>query len=100
MDGLDRGQSDRQGQAVEIEVGVVVAAMAVAEDAEGEAPPGFGMNRAVEEGPAVELFADDVRLVAGLGGGDALEDDRQRVMPGGILGRIADRGGGFGRLER
>ena len=94
MDGLDRGESHRQGQAVEVEVGVVVAAMAVAEDAEGEAAPGLGMDRAVEKGPAVEL------LSARLGGRKLLKEDRQRVMPGGILGRIADRGGGFGGLER
>ena len=94
MDALDRGQGERHGEAEEIEIGVVVAAMAVPEDAEGEAAPRLGMDRAVEEGPAVEL------LPAGFGTGDPLEEDGQRVMPGGVHGRIADRGGGFGGFER
>ena len=71
MDALDRGQGERHGEAEEIEIGVVVAAMAVPEDAEGEAAPGLGMDRAVEEGPAVEL------LPAGLGTGDPVEHDGQ-----------------------
>ena len=100
VDGLDRGESHRQGQAVEVEIGVVVAAMAVAEDPEGEAAPGLGMDRAVEKGPAVELFADDVRLVGGLGRRVALEEYRQRVMPGGIPGGVPDRGRVLARLER
>ena len=61
--------------------------MAVPGDAECEAAPRLGMDRAVEEGPAVEL------LPAGFGTGDPLEEDLQRVMPGGVLSRIADRGG-------
>ena len=64
------GQGERHGEAEEIEIGVVVAAMAVLEDAEGEAAPGLGMDCAIEEGPAVELLADDVRLGAGLGAGE------------------------------
>ena len=76
MDGLDRGESHRQGQAVEIEVRVVVAAMAVAEDAEGEAPPGLGMDRAVEEGSAVQLLS--VRL----GGGKLHMEHRQTGSAG------------------
>ena len=100
MDGLDRRQPDRQGQAEEIEVGVVVAAMAVPEDAEGEAAPGLGMDRAVEEGTAFELLVDDVRLAAGLGARDALEDDWQRIVACRGLGGVADGGGGFRGLER
>ena len=94
MDALDRGQGERHGEAEEIEIGVVVAAMAVPEDAEGEAAPRLGMDRAVKEGPAVELFP------AGFGARSSLEEDRQRVMPGGVLGGMPDRGGGFGGLER
>ena len=52
MDGSHGGQPDRQGQAEEIEVGVVVAAIAVPEDAEGQAAPWLGVDRAVEEGAA------------------------------------------------
>ena len=52
VDGLDRGQADRQGQAEEVEVGVVVTPATVAEDAEGKAPPRLGMDGAVEEGAA------------------------------------------------
>ena len=94
MDALDRGQAERHGEAEEIEIGVVVAAMAVAEDAEGEAAPRLGMDRAVEEGPAVELFP------AGLGGGNPVEHDGQRIVACGVHGRIADRGGDLCRLER
>ena len=95
MDGLDRGQADRQGQAEEVEVWVVVAAMAVPEDAEGEAAPGLGMDRAVEEGAARQRSSSPAvpDLVP------ILEDDRQRVMAGGVLRRVPDRGGGFRRNE-
>ena len=56
MDGLDRGQADREREAEEVEVGIPVAAAAVPEDAEHETPPRFGMDRAVEEGAARQLF--------------------------------------------
>ena len=92
---FDRGQADRQGDPEDVEVGVVVAGMAVAEDAEGEAAPRLGMDGAVEEGAAGQRF-----LAGGVGFGAVLEDDRQRVMPGGVLRGAADRGGGLGRLER
>ena len=52
------------------------------------------MDGAVEEGAAGQLFGGGL-LLRGI-----VEHDRQRVVPGGILGRVADRGGGFGRLER
>ena len=57
VDGFDRRQPDRQGQAEEIEIGVVVAAAAVAEDAEGKTAPLLGMNRTVEEGAARQFLA-------------------------------------------
>ena len=100
MDGFHGGQPDRQRQAEEIEVGVVVAAIAIAEDAEGQAAPWLGVERAVEEGAAVELLADDVRPAVGLGARDALEDDRQRIVACRGLGGVADGGGGFRSLER
>ena len=65
--GMDRGQVGRQDQAVEVEVGLVPVAAAPREDAEGEAPPGLGMDGAIEEGPA--------------GDGFTIERDRERVMP-------------------
>ena len=42
--GMDRGQVGRQDQAVEVQVGLVPVAATPREDAEGEAPPGFGMD--------------------------------------------------------
>ena len=63
-------------------------------DAEDEPLPLLGMDGAVEEGAAGQLFGGGL-LLRGI-----VEHDRQRVVPGGILGRVADRGGGFGRLER
>lgn len=52
MDGLNRGQADRQARAEGVEVGIVVAPVAVAEDPKGKAPPLLGMDRAFEEGAA------------------------------------------------
>ena len=56
MDGFDCLQADRQGEAEKAEVGIPVAAMAVAEDPEHESPPWLGMDRTVEEGAARQLF--------------------------------------------
>ena len=95
VDGLDRGQADRQGQAEEVEVGIPVAGVTAPEDAEGETPPSLGVDRAVEKGAARQLFRAGSAIL-----GAILEDHRQRVMPGGGLCRVADRGQGFGRLER
>ena len=94
VDGLDGRQAHRQGEAEEVEVGIVVAAAAVPEDAEGEAPPLLGMDRAVEEGAARQLLAVR-RNGRGVG-----EHYAQRIIAGGIRCRVADRGGGLGRPER
>ena len=94
VDGLERGQAHRQGEAEEVEVGVVVTAAAVPEDAEGEAAPLLGMDRAVEEGAARQLLAARrVRRFVG-------EHHPERIMAGGIRSRVAYRGGGLGRPER
>ena len=95
--GLDAGQADRDREAVEVDVGIVQAEPrpAVLEHAEHETAPALGMERAVEEGAAFE------RLAAGRRGRDVLEDDRQRIVPGGGADCLADRIGvlGLGRLE-
>ena len=65
----------------------------------GPAPAGYG---GVPPGPPPPA-SGDARAGLRSGGtrfGAILEDDRQRVVAGGILGRVADRGGGFGGLER
>ena len=82
---VDLGQAHRQGQAVEVDVGNAVARMAVLEDAEHEAFPWFHMERAVEEGAALD--------------GLAVDGDRQGIMPRGGLKESADRVGRLGRLE-
>ena len=95
---LDARQADRDGAAVEVDVGVVQAEAvpAVLEYAEHETGPALGMERAVEEGAAFQLLA------AGRRGRDVLEDDRQGVVPGGGADCRADAVGvlGLGRLER
>ena len=70
---------------MEVDVGDAVARMAVLEDAEHEALPWFHMERAVEEGAALD--------------GLAVDGDRQGVMPRGGLEKGADRVGRLGRLE-
>ena len=70
---------------MEVDVGDAVARMAVLEDAEHEALPWFHMERAVEEGAALDNLAVD--------------GDRQGVMPRGGLEESADRVGRLGRLE-
>ena len=52
------------------------------------------MDRAVEKGAARQLFSDGVCVRA------VLEHDRQRIMAGGVPGRLADGVDGFGRFER
>ena len=76
---VSTGQADRDGEAVEVDVGVVQAEAvpAVLERAEDETGPALGVERAVEEGAAFEPLA------AGRGGRDVLEHDRQRIVPGG-----------------
>ena len=59
--------------------------MAVLEDAEDEALPWFHMERAVEEGAALDNLAVD--------------GDRQGIMPRGGLEECTDRVGRLGRLE-
>ena len=77
--GVDLGQAHRQGQAMEVDVGDAVARMAVLEDAEHEALPWFHMERAVEEGAALD--------------GLAVDGDRQGIMPrGGLKERRGPRG--------
>ena len=83
--GVDLGQAHRQGQAVEVDVGDAVARMAVLEDPEHEALPWFHMERAIEEGAALDNLAVD--------------GNRQGVMPRGGLEKGADRVGRLGRLE-
>ena len=94
--GLDAGQADRHREAVEVDVGVVEAEArpAVLEHAEHEPPPALGVERAVEEGAAFELLSP--------GGGvrRMLEDDRQRIVPGGGADAGADGLGVIGRAER
>ena len=70
---------------MEVDVGDAVARMPVLEDAEDEALPWLGMERAVEEGPALD--------------GLAVDGDRQGIMAGGGLEESADRVGRLGRLE-
>ena len=70
---------------MEVDVGDAVARMAVLEDAEHEALPWFGMERAIEEGAALDGLAAD--------------GDRQGIMPRGGLEESADRVGRLGRLE-
>ena len=95
--GFDRRQTDGNGEAVEVHVRVVPAEAvpAVLEHAEDQAPPTLGMQRAVEEGAAL----DD--LPAGRRVRHVLERDRQRVVARGGLHRPADGLGGLGlrRLE-
>ena len=83
--GVDLGQAHRQGQAMEVDVGDAVARMAVLEDAEHEALPWFHMERAIEEGAALDNLAVD--------------GNWQGVMPRGGLQKGADRVGRLGRLE-
>ena len=81
---------------MEVDVGVVQAEAgpAVLEHAEHEPPPALGVERAVEEGAAFELLSP--------GGGvrRMLEDDRQRIVPGGGADASADGLGVIGRAER
>ena len=96
-DGLDTGQADGDGEAVEVDVGVVQAEAgpAVLEHAEHEPPPALGMERAVEEGAALD------RLAAGRGAGHVLEHHGQRIVTGGGLDGPANGDGvlGFRGLE-
>ena len=62
---------------MEVDVGNAVARMAVLEDAEHEALPWFHMERAIEEGAALD--------------GLAVDGDRQGIMPRGGLKERADR---------
>ena len=70
---------------MEVDVGDAIARMAVLEDAEHEALPRFHMERAIEEGAALDNLA--------------VNGDRQGVMPRGGLEKGADRVGRLGRLE-
>ena len=70
---------------MEVDVGDAVARMAVLEDAEHEALPWFGMERAIEKGAALDGLAAD--------------SDRQGIMPRGGLKESTDRVGRLGRLE-
>ena len=70
---------------MEVDVGDAVARMAVLEDAEDEALPRFGMERAVEEGAALDNLAVD--------------GDRQGVMPRGGLEESTNRVWCLGRFE-
>ena len=70
---------------MEVDVGDAVARMAVLEDAEHEALPWFHMERAIEEGAALD--------------GLAVDGDRQGIMPRGGLKESTDRVGRLGRLE-
>ena len=82
---VDLGQAHRQGQAMKVDVGDAVARMAVLEDAEDEALPWFGMERAVEKGAALDNLAVD--------------GNWQGVMPRGGLEESTDRVGRLGRRE-
>ena len=92
--GLDRGQADRQRQAVEVEVGVVPAAAAVPEDAEGEAAPELAMDGAVEEGAARKL-----RPGVTIARRAVVEDRGQGEVQRGVGGGAADRGDRLRRRE-
>ena len=96
--GLDRRQADADRESVEVDVGVVEAEArpAVLEHAEHESPPALGMQRPVEEGAALD------QLAFGRGVRRVLEDDRQRVVPGGCADGVTDGIGvlGVGRPER
>ena len=70
---------------MEVDVGDAVARMAVLEDTEHESFPRLGIERAVEEGAALD--------------GLAVDGDRQGIMPRGGLEESADRVGRLGRLE-
>ena len=70
---------------MEVDVGDAVARMAILEDAEDEALPWFHMERAIEEGAALDNLAVD--------------GDPQGVMPRGGLEKGADGVGRLGGLE-
>ena len=70
---------------MKVDVGDAVARMAVLEDPEHEALPWFHMERAVEEGAALDGLAAD--------------GDRQGIVPRGGLKECTDRVGRLGRLE-
>ena len=57
IQGDDVRQAHRQGEPMEVEVGIVVTPAAVLEGAEHDAAPGLGMDSAVEEGAAVHGLA-------------------------------------------
>ena len=82
---VDLGQTHRQSQAMEVDVGNAVARMAVLEDAEHEALPWFHMERAVQEGAAFDGLSAD--------------GDRQWIMAGGGLKESADGVRRLGRFE-
>ena len=82
---VDLGQAHRQGQAVKVDVWDAVARMAVLEDAEDESFPWLGMERAIEEGAALDNLAVD--------------GNWQGVMPRGGFDERADGVGSLGRLE-
>ena len=70
---------------MEVDVGDAVARMAVLEDAEHEALPWFGMERAIEKGAALDGLPAD--------------GDRQGIMPRGGVKECADCVGRLGRFE-
>ena len=70
---------------MKVDVGDAVARMPVLEDPEHEALPWFHMERAIEEGAALDSLAVD--------------GNWQGVMPRGGLEKGADRVGRLGRLE-
>ena len=70
---------------MEVDAGDAVARMPVLEDAEHESFPRLGMERAVEEGAALDNLAVD--------------GDRQGIMPRGGLKERADGVGSLGCLE-
>ena len=82
---MDGGQVNREDQAVEVEIGFVPVAASAVQDAEGEAPPGFGVDGVSEEIPARE--------------GLAVKRYRERVVPGRVLERAPDDLAGFFRTE-
>ena len=85
VDGMDRGQADRDDQAVEVQVRLVAVAASACGDAECEAAPGFGVDGVFEEVPARE--------------GLAVKRDRKRVMPDRVLERAPDNLAGLFRTE-
>ncbi len=91
-DRLDPGKLRGDGEAVKVDVGVVEAepVPAVLERAEHEAAPALDVERAVEEGAAVEGLASGRRV------GDVLEHDGQRIVPGRLLDGPADALGVLG----